>query len=48
MCSILGRQRRSDDGIAATRQAQPESLTLTGTTLRWLEEDGEARTTTLR
>jgi hypothetical protein len=47
-CEVLEHTSRGTRVLNPARRAQPESLTLTGTTLRWLEEDGEARTATLR
>jgi hypothetical protein len=47
-CEVVEHTSRGTHVLNPTRQAQPESLTLTGTTLRWLEEGGEARTATLR
>ena len=47
-CEVLEHTSRGTRVLNPTHQAQPDSLTLTGTTLRWLEQDGQARTTTLR
>ena len=47
-CEVVEHTSRGTHVLNPTRQAQPESLTLTGTTLRWLEEGGQARTATLR
>jgi hypothetical protein len=47
-CEVVEHTRRGTRVLNPTRQAQPDSLTLTGTTLHWLEQDGQARTAALR
>jgi hypothetical protein len=47
-CEVVEHTTHGTRVLNPTRQAQPDSLTLTGTTLRWLERDGQARTATLR
>lgn len=47
-CEVVEHTTSGTRVLNPTRQAQPDSLTLSGTTLRWLEQDGQARTATLR
>ncbi len=47
-CEVVAHTSSGTRVLNPTRKAQPESLTLTGTTLQWLEQDGQARTATLR
>jgi hypothetical protein len=47
-CEVVEHTSHGTRVLNPTRQAQPASLTLAGTTLRWLEQDGQARTATLR
>ena len=47
-CEVVEHTSHGTHVLNPTRKAQPTSLTLVGTTLRWLEQDGQVRTATLR
>jgi hypothetical protein len=47
-CEVVEHTTSGTRVLNPTRRAQPDSLTLSGTTLHWLEQDGQARTATLR
>jgi hypothetical protein len=47
-CEVIEHTSKGTHVLNPTRKAQPESLTLTGTTLHWSEGEGQTRTATLR
>lgn len=47
-CDVVEHTSHGTRVLNPTRKAQPESLILAGTTLHWLEQDGQERTATLR
>jgi hypothetical protein len=47
-CEVIEHTKAGTHVLNPTRKAQPDSLTLSGTTLRWAEQDGQERTAALR